>query len=162
MSVSYLPQHSTMMISRCHRLKVGSHQIDSSETATTTCHRISRWLPQRLGRLGRKVRMRFHQMWLLKSDTAAPALQLMRWIATSSRMDRRIGMWKINYRSLRHNGDTSLLRWNTGGLLNSVFLTCIISRHAGLGDPEITVKMCIGGPADLRIHVIATCWHASY
>ena len=159
MSVCYLTENSDspMMISRCDRLKVGCHQIDSSDAANTSCHIVC-WLTKWLGRLWREVGLRFHQMWLLKRHAAA--LQLMRWISTW--MDRRVGMRKINYRGLRHNRDALLSSWNTGLLLYSVFLTCIISRHTGLRYTDITVKISSWRPAYLRIHVICTGWHSSY
>ena len=159
MSVRYLTENSdsSMMISRCDRLKVGCHQINSSDSPYTSSHIVC-WLTKRLGRLWREVGLRFHQMWLLERHAAA--LQLMGWISTW--MDRRVGVWKINYRGLRHDGDTLLPCWNTGLLLHSVFLTCIIGRHTGLRYTDITVKIASWWPAYLRIHVICIGWHSSY
>jgi len=160
MTVRYLTENSdsSMMIGRSDRLKVGRHQIDSSDAANTSCQ-IVRGLTKRLGWLWREVRLRFHQMWLLKRD--ASSFQLMRWISTW--MNRRISMRKINYRSLRHNSDSLLPScWNTGLLLHSVFLTCIIGRHTGLRYTDITVKISSWRSANLRIHVIGTAWHSSH
>lgn len=93
--VRYLPQHSSsMVISWSHRLQVSSNQVNSCESATSI--HIARWLTEWLGRLWRQVRLRFHQMWLLKSNAT---FQLMRGIST--RMNRRIGMLKVDHWSLR-------------------------------------------------------------
>lgn len=147
MSVCYLPKGTiAMMTNRCDRMKIG-HQVDGCETS-----HIIGGLAERLGWLWGKMRLGFHQMWLLRSTSCKAII--------SNLMDRRISMLQVDHRSLRDRHD-SLLCWNACLLLRCIFFTCIISWDTGRRDPHVTVKSCIACPNYLRIHVIAACWHSS-
>lgn len=146
MGISYLPKDTiAMMTSRCNRMKIG-HQVDGSETS-----HIIGGLAERLGRLWGKMRLRFHQMWLLRSRSCKALIY--------SLMYRRISMLQVDHRSLRDRHD-SLLGWNACLLLRSIFFTCIISGDTGRRNPHVTVKSCIACSNYLWIHVIAACWNS--
>lgn len=146
MSVSYLPKSIIgIMASRCDGMMV-CHKVDGSKSS-----HIVGGLSERLGWLWGKVRLWFHQMWLLRIRGSKTF--------TYSLMDGRISMLQVDHRSLRYR-NYSLLCLNACLLQLSIFFTRIISGDTGRRYPHVTVKICISRSNYLRIHVIAACWYS--